>query len=513
MFYFIPSWYPNGRTWYDNTQIWYYRSMASYFDDSISQLRMFYANQEKCQLLLLNYMPNLRYYTHRYDLLEIPTWSAFDEMQGIEEVSQKMLDFLNLNWPKGIEFIYSPFLVIARLQGRLYAKLEFGEEGQLTWIDRFEEEQFTHRLVFDDRGFLSSILYFREGREYYQDYLGLDGQWQLREYLLEGDRHVEIAPVARARFLHTQYASIEEVILEKVHFHLKKAQEGTLIVAADKRHRSIVQQVRGSHRFILSFFTNRMELRADDQELQDWLEDADLIIADSIKATDALAGLTMSPVQHQPLYDTRLSLGKSQRIKELIVYFLIDHISNETLLQALSSLVGVMETNRHIHLELITYETNTQVREERSDLIKEFMKEQGKPYFRLEEDQQEMFEIIGETAEQSRVNISVIHSENDIIQALDTARLVIDLSEEPNLYTQIAAISAGIPQINLSKTEFVEHKRNGYLLSDMSQLDQALLYYLDGLKNWNESLIYSIRKIADYTSGVLVENMKDGKEQ
>ena len=48
-------------------------------------------------------------------------------------------------------------------------------------------------------------------------------------------------------------------------------------------------------------------------------------------------------------------------------------------------------------------------------------------------------------------------NENDIIQELEKTRLIVDLSEEPNLYTQIAGISAGIPQVNRVQTEYVDH--------------------------------------------------------
>ena len=56
-------------------------------------------------------------------------------------------------------------------------------------------------------------------------------------------------------------------------------------------------------------------------------------------------------------------------------------------------------------------------------------------------------------------------NENDIIQELEKTRLIVDLSEEPNLYTQIAGISAGIPQVNRVQTEYVDHLKNGYVLS------------------------------------------------
>ena len=47
-----------------------------------------------------------------------------------------------------------------------------------------------------------------------------------------------------------------------------------------------------------------------------------------------------------------------------------------------------------------------------------------------------------------RYKVRNFFNENDIIKELEQTRLIIDVSEEPDLYTQIAGISAGIPQIN-----------------------------------------------------------------
>ena len=87
-----------------------------------------------------------------------------------------------------------------------------------------------------------------------------------------------------------------------------------------------------------------------------------------------------------------------------------------------------------------------------------------------------------------RFTIKNITDELSLIQELDDTRLIIDLSEQPNLYTQIAGISAGIPQINLVGSDYVTHLQNGYILDSISDLPTAADYYLEGLKNWNPGL-------------------------
>ena len=101
-------------------------------------------------------------------------------------------------------------------------------------------------------------------------------------------------------------------------------------------------------------------------------------------------------------------------------------------------------------------------------------------------------------------------NENDIIQELGKTRLIVDLSEEPNLYTQIAGISAGIPQVNRVQTEYVDHLKNGYVLSKGDkELEKAITHFLLELKPWNEALVYSIEKIQEYTGQRLIEKWEE----
>lgn len=92
-----------------------------------------------------------------------------------------------------------------------------------------------------------------------------------------------------------------------------------------------------------------------------------------------------------------------------------------------------------------------------------------------------------------------MNDELDLIKTLEFVRLIVDLNKQPHLYTQIAGISAGIPQINLVETVYVEHLKNGYLISDVIEFSKAARYYTDRLKEWNQALIYSIDKIKEHT--------------
>lgn len=92
---------------------------------------------------------------------------------------------------------------------------------------------------------------------------------------------------------------------------------------------------------------------------------------------------------------------------------------------------------------------------------------------------------------------------------LEFARIIIDVCENPDVYTQIAGISTGIPQINIIETMNVEHKKNGIILNKGYSIEDAINYYFTGLKNWNDSLVYSIDKLLENSGKKLVEKWKN----
>src|SRR5699024_7704086 len=110
-----------------------------------------------------------------------------------------------------------------------------------------------------------------------------------------------------------------------------------------------------------------------------------------------------------------------------------------------------------------------------------------------------------ETEEEEYFVFRQVREELTVISSFSTVRLVIDLSENPHLYTQIASISVGIPQINQRETPYVKHEENGYIIKSIEDLPLAIHYYLDMLKNWNHSLVFAIEKIAENNSEQLVK--------
>ena len=77
------------------------------------------------------------------------------------------------------------------------------------------------------------------------------------------------------------------------------------------------------------------------------------------------------------------------------------------------------------------------------------------------------------------------------------------------LYLQITAISMGIPQISYKSTPFIEHGKNGRIVTDINEVPEVLDFYLDNLTNWNEAMVSSYELGKRYTTQVLIDKWKE----
>lgn len=519
MFYFIPSWYNQSRPWYHNTQLWFRILEQMAFDDTVNQLKMFHQAQEEAGLLVLNYQPQFRHYLHKQGLLQTPYWSFFDDIQNISSVHVRPVSFKELNWPAGVQFLYSPFAVVARLEGVDLAIIHFAQDGNLFFIEFLEEGRSAKHYLFDDRGFLSSILYFdATGQELYQDYLNEGGIWQVREYLQPHELgQIEINPSADHSFQKSYYADWPSLMRErlKVLAQTEVGTEDKLVVASHAQHNELILDVFPQQQKVFSFFGDRLAL-TDSPATRVLLEQASLVVVDRKKQEEALrpllvaAGRSPKILLRIPPYDTRLRLGHSQMLREQKIYFYSDPLSQEELKATLEILLAFMAQQEDVSLALVTFDRMRDFGDLEAWMTTKIQSHYDvTDFFQVADEGNENQLEEDEVLEFSRISFELLTNETDMIKALDSARLVLDLGAEPDLYTQIASISAGLPQINRVATDFVSHQKNGWIVSPEADLASALQFYLAGLANWNQSLVYSVQKMADYTSGRILEQWQE----
>lgn len=516
MFYFIPSWYNHDRKWYDNIQIWFRQAQTMEFDDTINQIRIFKNAQENAKLLVLNYAPNLRYFLHRQGIYEIDALSLFDILQDTQNAKYRVTNYKDFNWDRDVNFVYTPFVIVARKGIEKIAEIEMGADGNVIGLVYFEQQTITKKYVFDDRGFLSSIIYFENGQANYQDYLNYNGIWRFRENL--ENQTIEINPIFKKDFSQSSYDNIESLIKESFLKQMSGlSTRDTLVVSASNQNIEMVfTDTNTSCKKIISFFEDKYDFNENSNNRL--INCADLIIADTKKTYHKLLELSeklafsSDKILNITPYDTRLKLAKSDTIKELIIYFLVDNISRDKFKTVAYRMFDMMLNHKHINIKFASYGRNGFTKEYLEDFIKEVLAEEKYKVFLYKDNEinAEIKEVCKVTDEAfTKIQYCMIHTEDDVIRELEYVRLIIDVGDEADVYTQIAGISSGIPQINSNETSYVEHMKNGIILTQDDKLEEAINYYFIGLKNWNQSLVYSVDKLLEYTGTRLIKKWKD----
>ena len=517
MFYFVPSWYRQDRKWYSNALPFFYASKNMMFDDAVNLLRMFQQSNEETTALILNYSPQIRTFFYQQKMDTDDIWSLFDTIQGVTDVVQRKIRLADLKWPQGAELYYTPFIVDIEWHGEKYAQVNFSQVGNIYDITYFKDEKIDYQLIFDDRGFVSSIIYFNDGQAHYQDYLDFCGEWRLREYLLDENHQVHVNSKFNHLFQKEIYSDIEELVQEKIVEHLDKVLtvEDSLIISADSQHNYFFQEIKQHHSIIYSFFGERYPIDDVERLIND-LKGTPFVVVDTFKKLERISesiDIERLPACYEiSPYNTQLSLGHSQRKKELILYLNFDNLPSEQGQYIFTTLFDLMLKNEWIDLVV-----GTQSQEYgREAYIKQTIEA-----FRSNNPDYEQLEFVKKGPEgkdivlddekplRERIDICSIYSDTDMAKALKYVRLILDFGNPADVLTQIAGISVGIPQINLSDSSYVKHGENGWILEGISELEQAILYYFTDLQNWNQSLVHSVKKIEQYTKGEIVDMWKN----
>lgn len=509
MYYLIPAWYGQGAEfWQPDLTPWYFRTSKIEFDDTLHQARIFQGQAMSPRLLLLAYQPHLRYFLHRFDLLEVSHFSVFDAIQGIKDQPMRCLQVSDLDWDDDCDFIFTPFIIVVEKHHQRFAEIELGPEGYLSLIRYYQDGLILREEIYDDRGFVSSILHFENGQATHRDYLNEDGIWQLCHFF--DGRGIVSNPRTDHRFKKNYYISMEEVIWE--FFDAYIAQELTpsdcfVVASKSNLNQTLYSHLPEANQKILTYFKERNQ----NDPLEDYasyLQLVDLIISDSQDFSTELRKLfpeQAEKIQHMASYDTRLALGKSQRLKSSKLYYQVnlDDISWEAIYQVLDFVANHQNT----HIVFGTFNANPHdfdtFKEEVEHLISEKL---NKKKFKHIKDNQSAENYLAENEEvEYRYDFVNLIDETALIKEFEYTRLIVDLSLEPHRYTQIAGISAGIPQINRVTSDYVTHLKNGYILEEVTQFEEASSYYLDQLKYWNQALIEAIEKIRENTGERFVE--------
>lgn len=508
MITFIPSW--------KNTS-----DIGESVDDLIGPIRSFSLMKKEYQIIIGDYIPNLRYFLHRFDLLESTYFSVFDELQKFENCEQKKLNLQDLDFPTDVSFIYSCFSVFVLQDGMTIGKIYFGEGGNITEVHHFKNTCLKMIEIYDDRGILSSRQVYNNEILDYTIYLDSDEKELFTKFELHGDCVVNLENCHNLK--KDYYEKIEEIQFELIKEKLLELKSPKIIVSLTNENINFLNEIQNIGKNTLSIFKSHYKyLPQDDYKLTNLTQNSQNIIFDSITNLDYFLeiGVSQEKLHRISPFDTRFRLSVTQELKSEVIYIDARNVTEMNIFETLSPVIKYIDNvtvqeARNRTFKLIV-RVSPQMEKSCSAILSDILNHRfpiemskinkitDEP---IEKELQKKISNIKKLVE--GIEIKVIHTEEDFFKIIDQTRLIIDLSKEPDLFTQIAGISAGIPQINAQKTEYVEHQKNGIILEHKCDLEKSLIYYLEQLKHWQKARMYAIQKIKEHSGLRLLEKLSN----
>ncbi|QFJ55225.1 accessory Sec system protein Asp1 [Pseudobutyrivibrio xylanivorans] len=528
MLYFIPAWYQQNK-WKELEQNWHTRRMHTEFDDTVKQVQMFHrSGMRDFKILLLSHTPNFRHFLHRQGVIHANYWSCFDAIQEVRRKKPVVFSFHNFDWPQGIEFIYTPFVVVAYLDNKKYAQIEFGEAGNPIEVAMYKDGLVSRKNIYDDRGFVSAMEVYSEGHIIYTDYLTELGVVKMREYADDG--RVDINPnannflifdgneVETATFNSLHYRNILEVIREVFYSHIltNDKADDTFCIAMHQKNVFVANELVGRKKCILSFYEDRYRLK-NYPEAFHLVKHASYIVTDSEATSRYLMrefGDAIENIIDISPYDSRMDFGISSELMVQKILVPVDHLPDERFNALIKQLATYIQTNENAMVHLFTRNADYDLPERLLNRVADIVEQIG--YDRrivIPEDVEDSTaenEIEGEDKEEIPVRFFVEQcvDELSVSRCIREQRIMVDMSHNPDLYLQINCISAAIPQIVRRETHYMKNMYNGFVVREFEQIPAALDYFLGSLANWNQAKVYSYDIAQNFTTKKLLEKWK-----
>ncbi|CAM2744564.1 accessory Sec system protein Asp1 [Fructilactobacillus fructivorans] len=520
MVYFIPNWRP-------------YTLQLGY-NIIISQLAIFQDNNEDCTLITNSFLPMLTYQLNEFGLLNTPYWQALDEIQDVHIKIGKPLAIEDLPLSSDLERVYSPRGVQFLKDDQLYAKANYFAGKVLSTIEYYQDNQLTAIDYFDSRGFLSRRGTYDNGVPYQTQLYNPLSEVVLTINHTQNDQ-VQIAEPFQKRFAHSHYSKLTDLISEVSQNHFNQ-------VKTDPEIKIINNPTEDS-----LALTHELQRKC---QVCSFLTDANLIKRPFLAQLSAKNSAILVPNQlfaakikriwHEkahPLnvkivspYAAHLNLGISNSMEQQVIFWKVNQMPERTIRRLTQKLLQVVIEGKNkalafvanheaIH-EVLKQEVITGIENHFDVSLSSTDFKWVHKYLRLkkghqltpklrkrakEKEQQTNWDQLVDASETlDRIKIYSNNEPSFYQQSIHEARVLVDLDRLPSPYLQVSAISAGIPQINVVKTNYVDYDKNGIIIKNDLHLIKAVNYFLDHLDHWNQSLVADISKIEMFSSEKIV---------
>lgn len=489
MNYFVPAWHKQENDWA-------YSQPSIEFDDAVSHLRILQDNNYPVGVILTDYQPQLTTKLNHLAFFPNKIWSVFDYLQGIDTLNSQVIDIRDLNWPKGAYFDYTNFRTLVLDGDQLYAVVCYDTQGKILWIDYHAGKYAGSRMLMDSRGFIS-----RQSLNQTDTYFDQQGNWRFKH-----DRQTDqvtvnprIVKVDQEKYSHLS-TLLEEIVVKQFLPRLKSSDD--LIVTADDESTVDLAQTFNQQNPIYSVS------RWHPFEQKIGAVSNHPLITDTTKTANRIKQLATSPKRLDvlPLFQSQFKLGHSQRVSEQRIAVFAEYMSESDLTHILDGLYPrlIKEPDENA-LYLFTYSG------EKSGMVNQVFnqfrkKHNGDFILSLNEidpgenklDAEEIPPLLKVKQERFTANAQVL-------KALDKIRLIIMWGQSDE-FMSMAAVSVGIPVLQNFENEEVEDHHNGLICHNWDELIDGVAYYLDTIKNWNQSLVYNVQMLNKYSEENLLNH-------
>lgn len=496
-------------------------------DDLIGPIQSFYNLQADYRIVVSDYLPQLRYFLHRFGLLESNYVSLFDKLQGFEECLQKALTLKDLDFPESVSYTYTPFSILVYQKGLKIGEVHMGAGGHISEVAHYQDSVLRSSDIYDDRGFLSSRRFFEKGEHVSTEYLDEYGERIFLHFLKEDECLVNVNN--SKTLLRNHYASVNDLVFELLEAELSQSGAHNIMIAVHKGNRKILNRSLFLERMVLSYFKNRVPLNQETRLIDQFLVlKARGIIVDSESLAQYFKTLTETKEKIHKIspFDTRFNLSISQELKEEVLYFDLrkteNSINQDIIRYTFDYIQEKMSQDEErrfkvnirtepvqvSHLEHFYNQLMLVKFSEEMILLEEFEKEgSGENEIEdllLEETKKQIAFV---KALQESFEIVTFESDETLFKLLYETRLMLDLSSFPDLFTQIAGITSGLPQINCITTDYVQARKNGWIINEIETLPEVFDYYLESLEHWQEARAFSVQQIKQYSGVALCQKV------
>lgn len=528
MNYFISDWKQEDNDWEK--------------DQSLNVVKLFLENELEHQLILINYMPFLRYKIQEHNIFSKSYWRIFDVMQNIRILDGHPLSIDDFDFSENVERIYSPLGIILRQDDETFGEVRFNHYGCIEKIIYFEAEE-DYSNYYDDRGFLSTReITDKSGKLLRREYFNELGEKTITEHVDEIKR-VIIEKNGSKHFKKAHYNSIDEMIVETLLFMLSKMDKkmDNLIAVTSATVEEITERLKNQIAIIRIITADQSLEQFGTKELENILRDSKAVVAETTRKYkelsdffEATACQKNANIRKIPMFTTRLALGNSNSVVQLISYWRVGELTEETLLAHTLVLKNLIANQKYSFIfQVNSLAEQYTLQEAQTDFIDshfginsdsdDYQKAahyiQAKRNRHLFESDELAVEELRNTdawknlvdAENaySRIEFRVNPNLESIQHDFYEARLFIDLNKEYDLQIQALAVSAGIPLLLKQETDYLINKKNGLLIQKISDFSVGLDYFLNHLSNWNTSLVESVSIIEAFGPNSTIEKWRE----